>query len=140
MKDARKGSALPKAAQAKTLSPTKGGKRLRSWLILTAVVVSIALFYGPFPSWEANRFAKTTYHLEAGKWSDWIITPAESKYRIDTSVPVEVCFIDNPECDEKLTFTVYPSEYKKPTWFGLRRGIFKLWASEPARVTVTIER
>lgn len=132
-------------------------QKTRAWLNRTAILLAIMLIAGlvgksnlflkSASSWKTAWFTRAdyekavtdkSYYLEAGEWSDWIITPAGSKYRIDTSVPVEVCFIDNPECDKALT--VYPSEYKKPTWFGIRRGIFRVWSSEPASITVSIER
>lgn len=122
-------------------------KKAKRWFgratILVAVIATLVAFLPKFPTnwslgnitfFKSPKVTEQSFYLEAGEWSEWISTPPNSKYRIDPTVPVRVCFIDT-SCHD-----VYPSEYKKPTWFGLRRGIFKVWSPEPATILVTIER
>jgi len=72
---------------------------------------------------------KKVIKLEPGKWTEWIITPTETTYRVDGPKDLLLRFIDG---------TIV--ENKSPCYVGIKRGIFKLTANSFGEAIIVVEK
>jgi hypothetical protein len=83
--------------------------------------------------WFPDDVDRIDLSLAPGETSRWIVTPPQSRYRIDSdNKPMRICYLDG---------SCYSLGPREVSYAGIKRGIFQIYAGDEAtHITVTIER